>query len=85
MLLHKSVEFDSRVRREAGTLVQAGHEVCVLELADGATGTLDGFSRRSCLPPARLRVGRIFIAQNLRPAELVNSNRLHSFLPFTRP
>jgi glycosyltransferase involved in cell wall biosynthesis len=57
MLLHKSAEFDSRVRREASTLAAAGHDVAVLELAeipaDGAT--LDGFARRSVLPPARLR------------------------------
>jgi glycosyltransferase involved in cell wall biosynthesis len=57
MLLHKSVEFDSRVRREAGALAEAGHEVVVLELAEVApTGaTLDGFARRSVSPPAWLR------------------------------
>jgi glycosyltransferase involved in cell wall biosynthesis len=33
MLLHKSVEFDSRVRREASALARAGQEVIVLELA----------------------------------------------------
>lgn len=57
MLLHKSVEFDSRVRREAAALAAAGHEVCVVELAavPGGRSTLDGFARRSCLPPAWLR------------------------------
>lgn len=67
MLLHKSVEFDSRVRREASALAKAGHEVVVLELAQvgergGQRGTggehplrLDGFARRSALPPAWLR------------------------------
>jgi glycosyltransferase involved in cell wall biosynthesis len=60
MLLHKSVEFDSRVRREASTLARAGHEVTVLELAavGGTSGhpiLLDGFARRSVLPPAWLR------------------------------
>ena len=65
MLLHKSVEFDSRVRREASALARAGHHVTVLELAsvaspeDGArrgeVAWLDGFERRSCLPPAWLR------------------------------
>jgi glycosyltransferase involved in cell wall biosynthesis len=56
MLLHKSVEFDSRVRREAGTLAAAGHEVTVLELAEVPDGaTLEGFARRSVLPPAWLR------------------------------
>jgi glycosyltransferase involved in cell wall biosynthesis len=57
MLLHKSVEFDSRVRREASALADAGHDVVVLELASvprGAT-SLEGFRRRSVLPPARLR------------------------------
>jgi glycosyltransferase involved in cell wall biosynthesis len=62
MLLHKSVQFDSRVRREASALAAAGHEVTVLELAsvpgdEGAGGSarLDGFMRRSVLPPAWLR------------------------------
>jgi glycosyltransferase involved in cell wall biosynthesis len=32
MLLHKSAEFDSRVRREAGALADAGHEVVVVHL-----------------------------------------------------
>ncbi len=57
MLLHKSVEFDSRVRREAAALAAAGHEVCVVELAPvpAAAASLDGFHRRSCLPPAWMR------------------------------
>jgi glycosyltransferase involved in cell wall biosynthesis len=57
MLLHKSVEFDSRVRREAAALAGAGHEVVVLELAPvpAEETTLDGFARRSVLPPAWLR------------------------------
>lgn len=57
MLLHKSVVFDSRVRREAQALAAAGHVVCVVELAAVAPGqaTLDGFTRRSCLPPAWMR------------------------------
>ena len=57
MLLHKSVEFDSRVRREAAALAQAGHEVTVLELApvprDAAL--LEGFHRRSVMPSSWLR------------------------------
>jgi glycosyltransferase involved in cell wall biosynthesis len=56
MLLHKSVEFDSRVRREASALAEAGHDLTVLELAavpDGAT--LDGFKRKSVLPSPGLR------------------------------
>ena len=57
MLLHKSVEFDSRVRREASALARAGHEVIVLELAQVPNGTavMDGFTRRSVLPPLWLR------------------------------
>lgn len=56
MLLHKSVEFDSRVRREASALARAGHEVTVLELAPVPAGArLDGFRRQSVAPPAWLR------------------------------
>jgi glycosyltransferase involved in cell wall biosynthesis len=56
MLLHKSVEFDSRVRREAGALARDGHEVTVLELASVADGArLDGFARRSVQPPWWMR------------------------------
>jgi len=57
MLLHKSVEFDSRVRREASALAAAGHHVVVLELApvppDGQV--LEGFRRRSVLPSPAVR------------------------------
>src|SRR3954452_25067997 len=57
MLLHKSVFNDSRVRREARTLAEAGHDVWVLELAEVPAGeeTLDGFRRRSVVPPAWVR------------------------------
>lgn len=57
MLLHKSVEFDSRVRREAAALAGAGHEVVVLELADvaPAAAMLDGFTRRSVGSTAGMR------------------------------
>jgi len=55
MLLHKSVKFDSRVRREASSLAAAGHHVFVLELAEVSEPVLEGFARRSCLPPARLK------------------------------
>ena len=52
MLLHKSLEFDSRVRREASALAQAGHDVVVLELSPVPPGDecLDGVRRRSVLP-----------------------------------
>ncbi|UGS38801.1 D-inositol-3-phosphate glycosyltransferase [Capillimicrobium parvum] len=57
MLLHKTVVHDSRVRREASTLVEAGYAVTVLELAPvpAAERTLDGFSRRSAMPPGWVR------------------------------
>jgi glycosyltransferase involved in cell wall biosynthesis len=57
MLLHKSVEFDSRVRREASALVGAGHDVVVLELAHAPLDVrgLDGFRRCSVLPPQTVR------------------------------
>lgn len=56
MLLHKSVVSDSRVRREASALAQAGHDVVVLELAPVPPGAvLDGFARRSVQPPAWMR------------------------------
>jgi glycosyltransferase involved in cell wall biosynthesis len=57
MLLHKSVEFDSRVRREANALAEAGHQVVVLELAavPPSAAILDGFARQSVSPPAWLR------------------------------
>ena len=56
MLLHKSVEFDSRVRREASALAAAGHDVTVLELAEvPSEDMMDGFRRVSAMPPAWVR------------------------------
>src|SRR3954464_1054848 len=55
MLLHKSVEHDSRVRREAKALAAAGHSVTGVELDAGARGELDGFVRRSAAPPVWVR------------------------------
>jgi glycosyltransferase involved in cell wall biosynthesis len=57
MLLHKSLEFDSRVRREATALVEAGHDVVVLELGPvpAAERVMDGVVRRSVLPPPWVR------------------------------
>jgi glycosyltransferase involved in cell wall biosynthesis len=56
MLLHKSVEHDSRVRREAMALAGAGHDVTVLELTAVPAGArLDGFARQSVSPPEWMR------------------------------
>jgi glycosyltransferase involved in cell wall biosynthesis len=56
MLLHKSVEFDSRVRREASALAAAGHDVSVLELAAVPDDDMmDGFRRVCAMPPAWIR------------------------------
>lgn len=58
MLLHKSVEHDSRVRREARALSAAGHEVTVLHLPrerGRLDGELEGFQVRSVTPPAWVR------------------------------
>ena len=58
MLLHKSVEHDSRVRRAARALAEAGHEVVVLHLPPTPgemDGELDGFEVRSVTPSTSLR------------------------------
>lgn len=58
MLLHKSVEHDSRVRRAARALADAGHDVTVLHLparAGELDGPLDGFAVRSVTPPPWVR------------------------------
>src|SRR5680860_1608630 len=58
MLLHKSVEHDSRVRREARALAEDGHEVTVLHLPrepGELDGPLDGYRVRSVTPPPWVR------------------------------
>lgn len=58
MLLHKSVEHDSRVRREARALAAAGHAVTVVHLPRNPgdlDGELDGFRVVSATPPAWMR------------------------------
>jgi glycosyltransferase involved in cell wall biosynthesis len=58
MLLHKSVEHDSRVRREARALAAAGHQVTVLHMPREKgehDGFGDGFEARSINPPAWVR------------------------------
>jgi glycosyltransferase involved in cell wall biosynthesis len=56
MLLHKSVAHDSRVRREAGALAAAGHEVTVAHLPPPDDPQPGGLPYR--LAPATLRHGR---------------------------
>ncbi len=67
MLLHKSLEFDSRVQREASALGAAGHQVCVLELGPVSpdAATMDGYARRSVLPRRGRRPGRLGQARSL--------------------
>lgn len=58
MLLHKSVEHDSRVRREARALAADGHDVTVLHLPrtpGELDGPLDGYRVLSVTPPAWVR------------------------------
>jgi glycosyltransferase involved in cell wall biosynthesis len=58
MLLHKSVEHDSRVRREARALAAAGHETAVLHLPrerGELDGPLQGFEVRSVTPARWVR------------------------------
>jgi glycosyltransferase involved in cell wall biosynthesis len=56
MLLHKDVAHDTRVRREAGTLAGAGHEVTVVHLPPAGRHELSGLPY--ALVPATLRRGR---------------------------
>jgi glycosyltransferase involved in cell wall biosynthesis len=87
MLLHKTVVHDSRVRREAATLAQAGHDVTVLELAPVADGahTLDGFQRRSAMPPAWVKQAlpfhayrAAFLAWFVREAVALHPDVIHA-------
>jgi glycosyltransferase involved in cell wall biosynthesis len=58
VLLHKSVEHDSRVRRAARALAADGHEVIVLHLPrrrGELDGPLDGFEVRSVTPAGWVR------------------------------
>jgi glycosyltransferase involved in cell wall biosynthesis len=56
ILLHKSVEYDGRVRREAAALAAAGHEVEVVHIPDGREFEMPpGIRLSSALPPAWTR------------------------------
>ena len=54
MLLHKTVDHDARVRREASALTEAGHEVVVVHLprGGGPPPAVEGFEVRSAATPA---------------------------------
>jgi glycosyltransferase involved in cell wall biosynthesis len=86
MLLHKSVEHDSRVRREASALARSGHRVTVLELAPprGGIAELEGFERRSCLPPAWMRrmpfhlYRLVFLAEFVRMQVRLRPDAVHA-------
>lgn len=72
MLLHKSVEHDSRVRREARALGAAGHEVTVVHLPlkrHAEPFELDGF-RVVCATPQQAWVRRLFPLRAYRVAFL---------------
>jgi glycosyltransferase involved in cell wall biosynthesis len=57
MLLHKAVDNDSRVTREASALAAAGHNVTVVQLAPPSAGPAPerGFAVRSALPSPTAR------------------------------
>jgi glycosyltransferase involved in cell wall biosynthesis len=87
MLLHKSVEHDSRVRREARALVESGHEVIVLELAAVPPGnaTIEGAARRSVLPAPWVRrrlpsllYRLVFLASFVRAVVRVRPDVVHA-------
>jgi glycosyltransferase involved in cell wall biosynthesis len=87
MLLHKSVEHDSRVRREGRALVGAGHEVVVVHApkgADGLGGELDGFELRAVAAPgwarwlpAAVRRGLLVLAF-VREVRRVGADAVHA-------
>jgi glycosyltransferase involved in cell wall biosynthesis len=68
MLLHKSVEHDSRVRKEARALIAEGHAVTVVHLPrqhGELDGELDGFGVKSVTPPPWVRARLPFHAYRL--------------------
>jgi glycosyltransferase involved in cell wall biosynthesis len=88
MLLHKSVEHDSRVRRAARALAAAGHEVTVLHLPrrrGELDGSLEGFQVRSVTPAAwvrrRLPAGLyrlVFLAAFVRTLRRLRPDAVHA-------
>jgi glycosyltransferase involved in cell wall biosynthesis len=88
MLLHKSVEHDSRVRRAARALAADGHEVIVLHLPPcrgELDGPLDGFEVRSVtpagwvrrrLPPLAYRL--VFLAAFVRELRRLGPDAVHA-------
>jgi glycosyltransferase involved in cell wall biosynthesis len=88
MLLHKSVEHDSRVRRAARALSDSGHEVTVLHLprvSGELDGPLDGFSVRSVTPPGWVRrrlptalYRTVFLAAFVRAVRRLRPQAVHA-------
>jgi glycosyltransferase involved in cell wall biosynthesis len=88
MLLHKSVEHDSRVRRAARALAAAGHEVTVLHLPrrrGELDGPLEGFEVRSVTPAGwvrrRLPAGvyrLVFLAAFVRGLRRLRPDAVHA-------
>jgi glycosyltransferase involved in cell wall biosynthesis len=88
MLLHKSIEHDSRVRRAARALAADGHEVTVLHLPrvrGEMDGPLDGFFVRSVTPPAWVRrrlpstlYRLVFFAAFVRAARRLRPDVVHA-------
>lgn len=86
MLLHKSVEHDSRVQREARALVDAGHEVVIVHLAPRGSASRPPTSpyalRSAALPAIRRRawlVGRMLEAANMaRIAARLRADAVHA-------
>lgn len=68
MLLHKDVAHDTRVRREAGALAAAGHEVTVVHLPPPGAGAGAGAGSAGAAEPAELPFG-------LTPATLRHGRR----------
>jgi glycosyltransferase involved in cell wall biosynthesis len=81
MLLHKDVSHDARVRREASSLAEAGHEVTVVHLPPPASTTVAGSAY--ALAPATLRRGRERLPHALRLA--IEAARLSRGAALPRP
>lgn len=88
MLLHKSVEHDSRVRRAARALAADGHEVTILHLPrlrGEFDGPLEGYEVASVTPPAWVRdrlpaiaYRLVFLLAFVRAARRLRPDAIHA-------